>query len=141
LTRAAAYGYDPEIDRLPKLFELKNRQAKLILQCEKVGCLEEIEQIAALDGVDGILIGPYDLSTDMGLAGEFGHKQVRAAFQRIKDACRAVGKPVMIFSKTVRDAKARLEEGYDAVAVATVSAVLVDGCRRLLNEANGLAIP
>lgn len=134
-TRASSYGCDQEVATLLDLFTVKNRQAKLFLQCETTGCLEKIEEIAALDGVDGILIGPYDLSTDMGLAGEFGHERMISALNRIKNACRSAGRSVLIFSPNAQDAKRRFDEGYDAVAVATASRVLIDGCRHLLKEA------
>lgn len=74
LTRAASYGYGPGVGGLTQLFEVKNRETVLLLQCETSGCLNQIEEIAALDGVDGIFIGPYDLSTDLGLAARQTHE-------------------------------------------------------------------
>lgn len=134
LTRAASFGCDPKSTVMSELFATKNRETRLILQCETVGCLEGIEEIAALDGVDGILIGPYDLSTDMGIAGEFGHERMVSALERIKNACRLAGKSVMIYSPSAQDARKRFDEGYDAVAVSTASRVFIDGCSRVFSE-------
>ena len=48
-----------------------NREVLLIPQCETAEALAQIEKIAALPGVDGIFIGPFDLSISMGMAGDF----------------------------------------------------------------------
>ena len=132
-TRACDYGCDPRIPDMTGLFAVKNAETALILQCETVGCLEQIEEIAAMEGVDGIFIGPFDLTSDLGLPGQFGHPVVRAAMKRVYDACRNAGKPVMIFSPTGEDMTRRLDEGYDAVAVSTVSGMIRTGCRQYLN--------
>lgn len=134
LARAAAYGCDPEINGLPDLFRVKNRDTQLLLQCETAECLENIEEIAALEGVDGIFIGPYDLSTELGIAGQFGDERMILALERVVKACRAAGKPVLIFSPTPRDAALRKAQGYDGIAVSTASSVLISGMRQLLAQ-------
>lgn len=48
-----------------------NRNTMLIPQCETAGCLEHIEEIVAIEGVDGIFIGPFDLSIALGIPGRF----------------------------------------------------------------------
>ena len=131
LTRAAAYGCDPEILGLSELFRVKNRDTQLILQCETVECLAHIEEIAGMDGVDGIFIGPYDLSTDMGIAGQFEDERMVAALSRIVQACRSANKPVLIYSPTTQDAVLRKRQGYDGIAVSTVATVLLKGLRQL----------
>ena len=50
--------------------------------------VDNAEGIAALDGIDALLIGTNDLSLEMGLSGQVGHERVRAAYQRVGDACR-----------------------------------------------------
>ena len=132
MTRAAAYGCDPEISGLPDLFRVKNRDTQLFLQCETAECLESIEAIAAMEGVDGIFIGPYDLSAALGVAGQFGCDTMVNALERIVKACRAAGKPVLIYSPTAQDAALRSQQGYDAVAVSTISSVIIQACKELL---------
>ena len=77
---------------LPALFETANRETMLIPQCESLGCLEHLEEIVALPGIDGIFVGPYDLSTAMGIPGQFDHPDFLAALRRIQAVCQAAGK-------------------------------------------------
>ena len=79
-------------------FEVSNRETMLIPQCETVGCLENIEKIVALDGIDGIFVGPYDLSTSMGIPGQFHLKEFRDALQHILKACADAGKPTIMYA-------------------------------------------
>ena len=88
----------------------------LIPQCETKEALEQIEEIAALDGVDGIFIGPFDLSTCLGVPGKFDAPEMLAAKERVLAACKAAGKPCYILSMTPPEAHALLAQGYDGVA-------------------------
>ncbi len=116
MTRDGAWGYDAAyVEGLSGYMRESNQKTMLIPQCETVGCLEHIEEIAALPGVDGILIGPYDLSIAMGLDGQFSHPEFRAAVSRILSACRANGKMSMIFVGSTEDMRQRLNEGFDNI--------------------------
>lgn len=64
----------------------------VIVQFESAEAVENAEAIAAVDGVDLVLIGTNDLLADMGLAGQFAHAKVRAAYARTIAACRKHGK-------------------------------------------------
>ena len=83
-----------------------NKETLLIPQCETVGCLEHIEEITAIEGVDGIMIGPFDLSISMGMPGQFENPEFKAAIARILKACKAAGKYAMIFTPTTANVKA-----------------------------------
>lgn len=113
-----------------------NSQTLLIPQCETVGALEAIEEIVALEGVDGIFIGPFDLSISMGIPGQFEHPAFRAALERIRTACHAAGKFVLIFAGAEAAAD-RLAEGYDGVACGLDAAVLIEAYRALLARIRG----
>ena len=52
----------------------------LIPQCETVGCLKHLEEIVALEGVNGIFIGPFDLSVALGKPSQFANEEVKQAF-------------------------------------------------------------
>lgn len=116
MTRDGKWGYDAAYaDGLPGYFHESNEKTLLIPQCETVGCLEHIEEITALPGVDGILTGPYDLSIAMGMAGQFDHPVFRAAVARILAACKANGKLSVIFVGGEDDMRRRLDEGFDSI--------------------------
>ena len=102
------------------------REKMLFPQCETVGCLEHIEEIAAIDGVDGIFVGPFDLSVAMGMPLEFERPEFKAALQRILDACKAAGKPTMIYAGTIEDAKTDFAMGFDSVTYNQDAPLLIE---------------
>lgn len=114
-------------------FEICNRQTLLIPQCETVGCLEEIEEIMALDGVDGIFVGPYDLSITMGIAKQFEHPDFLAALERIKKAARDNGKFTIIYCGDAPLGRRRLEEGFDSVAVGNDVNFFIDSVKDMVH--------
>ena len=70
--RGAGYGYlEHAKGDINDYFATCNRETLLIPQCETKGCLENIEEIAKVDGIDGIFVGPYDLSVAMGIPTQF----------------------------------------------------------------------
>lgn len=109
--------------------EYFNHNVLLIPQCETTGALENIETITAINGVDGIFIGPFDLSISMGIPGDFNHPEFKKALRRILQACRENGKFCMIFASGDSDAVSRLKEGFDSLTY-YVDAVLMIECFR-----------
>jgi 2-keto-3-deoxy-L-rhamnonate aldolase RhmA len=69
-----------------------NAATLLVLMIETHVGVENADAIAAIDGVDALLVGTNDLCMEMGLPGEVGHPRVMEAQQRVVDACRAHGK-------------------------------------------------
>ncbi len=116
MTRDGKWGYgEAYLEGLAGYMRRCNEETLLIPQCETVGCLEHIEEIAALEGVDGILIGPYDLSLAMGIGGQFEHPDFTAAVSRILNACKQNGILSMIFAGTEEDIPSRLDQGFDSI--------------------------
>ena len=78
-----------------------NRDVVFFPKIETPEGIEEIEEIAALDGVDGIWIGHFDLSVAMGIPAKFDHPRFQAAMQRVGAACTQYGKSLgRIFEDT-----------------------------------------
>ena len=69
-----------------------NDQTVVIAMIESRQGVERIDEILAVDGVDGVFIGPYDLSGSYGVPGQVQHDLVRQARDRVLKACRAAGK-------------------------------------------------
>ena len=114
-----------------------NAETLIIPQCETVGALESIEQIAALDGVDGIFVGPFDLSISLGMPGAFENERFKAALARISAACRSAGKPCLIFAGNGADAAVRLAQGYDGVAIGLDATLLISGVQAQIRACRG----
>ncbi len=71
-----------------------NEATMVIVQFETADALERAEEIAAVEGIDMVLIGTNDLLADMGLPGQYEHERVREAYARTLAACRKHGKHV-----------------------------------------------
>ena len=95
-SRSAKYGFLPELKQIGDYFTATNQRTILMPQCETAGALEHIEEIAALDGIDGIFVGPYDLSVALGAPTRFAE-----ALDRVIAACRASGKLAFIYANTM----------------------------------------
>ena len=96
----------------------------------KVCTLEQIEEIVAIDGLDGIFIGPFDLSTCLGIPGQFQSETYLAAKERVLKACKAAGKPCYILSMTPPEAHALLAEGYAGVAHSLDFAIFTEAYKK-----------
>ncbi|MBW8269303.1 HpcH/HpaI aldolase family protein [Caldovatus aquaticus] len=73
-----------------------NEATMVVPMVETLAALEAVEEIAAVEGVDLLLIGSNDLTAEMGIPGQFDHPRLRAAFARTIAAARAHGKHVGI---------------------------------------------
>jgi 2-keto-3-deoxy-L-rhamnonate aldolase RhmA len=82
----AAFGYRPP--PAAEAQKVLNAELLLIPMIETPLAVENAEAIAAIDGVDVLLIGSNDLALEMGIPGEIGHARVRAAFETVGAACR-----------------------------------------------------
>ncbi|MDZ7825527.1 MAG: aldolase/citrate lyase family protein [Gammaproteobacteria bacterium] len=104
------------------------------------GALDQVDAILAVDGVDAVFIGPYDLSVALQLAVENdGEPAFDDALTRVVDACRRAGRGAAILSGGVRGAR-RVEQGFTMVSVAGDVPGLMAGCRRELETVRkGLA--
>ncbi len=69
-----------------------NENQVLVIQIEDPEALEQIDEIAAVEGVDAIFVGPGDLSHAMGVPGQIDHPDVQKSIQRVADACKKHGR-------------------------------------------------
>ncbi len=119
---------------LDAYFETCNRETLLIPQCETAGCLADIEEIAAIEGVDGIFIGPFDLSVALNAPGKFDTPEFQAAMERILAACKAAGKFAMLYTGDAKATRSYFEQGFDAAAVSLDTKFYINAFRGLIQE-------
>jgi 2-keto-3-deoxy-L-rhamnonate aldolase RhmA len=132
--RTTGWGTDPLVQDVSSYMSESNRRCKLIPQCETRESLEQIEEIAALPGVDGIFIGPCDLSIDLGIPLQFDHPLLTASIERILSACRESGKESYIFAGNLNDAIKWADYGFDSVTFSLDASVFIQAYRKLLQE-------
>ncbi|MCI8399089.1 MAG: host specificity protein [Oscillibacter sp.] len=134
-SRDGGWGYDAEsLQGVDAYFARCNRETLLIPQCETVGCLEHIEEIMAMEGVDGIFVGPFDLSIALGCPMAFDSEVMQNAMKRVLDACKANHKMSFIFCGSAQDAKKRVAQGYDSVTIGSDSLTLAEVYRNMAAE-------
>ena len=72
----------------PEMQRILNAELLLIPMIETPKAVENAEAIAAVDGIDALLIGTNDLTLEMGIAGQLNHERVQKAYRRVSEACR-----------------------------------------------------
>ena len=106
----------------------------LLVQAETVTALKNLDAICAVDGIDGVFIGPADLSASLGHRGKPGHPEVQAA---IEDAIRRIvksGKAAGILTGDNALAKRYLELGATFVATGVDVLIYANAARKLAGE-------
>jgi 2-dehydro-3-deoxyglucarate aldolase len=94
-----------------------NDQACVMVQIETRKGMAAAAAIAAVEGVDGVFVGPSDLAAGFGHLGNPGHADVQQAIREIFDTVRAAGKPLGTLAPVEADARRYLEWGATFVAV------------------------
>ena len=115
-------------------FSVSNGETLLLPQCETRECLESIEQIVAIDGIDGIFVGPYDLSTSLGKPGKFSDPEVSGAIERVLKACQAANKLSFIYAGSLDDVEKKYAQGYDAVCYGMDALILKDAIVNIVSS-------
>ncbi|GAB2485727.1 4-hydroxy-2-oxoheptanedioate aldolase [Comamonas humi] len=101
-----------------------NAQVCILVQAESRAALQNLDAIAQVEGVDGVFIGPADLSASMGHVGDAGHPEVQAAIEQAITHIRAAGKAAGILSSDEAQARRYLELGCSFVAVGMDTSLL-----------------
>lgn len=109
----------------------------LMLQIESVAGLAALDEIAAVDGVDGLFIGPADLAASFGQLGNPGHPDVQRAIRDAGARIRASGKAAGILSTDPAQARTYLDWGYTFVAVGTDVTLLARATTALADHFRG----
>jgi 4-hydroxy-2-oxoheptanedioate aldolase len=127
-------------NRLSDYLQWANDQVCLLLQVETRSGLQNLDAIAATDGVDGVFIGPADLSAALGHPGNPGHPEVQQAVEGAIARVRAAGKAAGILTADEALARRYLELGCAFVAVGNDVSLLAKGADALAARF-GLATP
>lgn len=107
----------------------------LAVQIETAQAAERVEEIMAVDGVDGCWIGPMDLARSMGVA--MGSPPHEAAIQRVLDACHATARVPGIYAPDAAAARRRIEQGFRFVTAADDAGLIAGGARETLRRLAG----
>jgi 4-hydroxy-2-oxoheptanedioate aldolase len=115
--RGMAGGRASRWGRFPNYPKEANAQLCLLVQIETQQGLDNLEAIAAVEGVDGIFIGPADLSASLGYVGNMGHQAVQTVIEEAIHRINKTGKAAGILHNDEPQARRYLELGATFVAV------------------------
>lgn len=125
---ARAQGYGSSFERYR---EWVNQESVVVVQVEHIEAVENLEAILSVEGVDGFIVGPYDLSGSLGVPGQFDHPSMKKAMERIRTVGLSSGKAfgIHLIEPNVQELRQRLAEGYNFVAYSLDIRMLDRACR------------
>lgn len=129
--RAAGYSGRAE------WFAEANRDVAVLLMIEGAGGVAELSRILETPTLDGIFLGPMDLSHALGVPGEMGHPEVVATIERVVDACKAKGMTTGIFAGSVEASRRWIDRGVTLVGAGVDTAHLLKALKGVVGEIRG----
>jgi 2-keto-3-deoxy-L-rhamnonate aldolase RhmA len=113
LARAQGYGVT-----FNDYLKWQEERSIVIVQIEHIDAVNNIEEILSVEGVDGYIIGPYDLSGSMGIPGEFNHKNLLNAMEHVSKVSKKLKKPggIHIVEPDRDDLKSKIDNGQKFIA-------------------------
>jgi 2-dehydro-3-deoxyglucarate aldolase len=126
LARAQKYGADFEGYR-----QWNQRDSIVIVQVEHIKAVENLEAILSVEGVDGFIIGPYDLSGSLGVPGQFDHPEVKAALNQVRKVAHDRGalSGFHVIPPDLAELDKKIADGYLFIAQSLDILMLGEQCR------------
>ncbi len=133
LARAQGYG-----NSFGEYVKSANKDSLLIVQIEHIDAVNNIDEILSVPGLDGIFIGPYDLSMSLGIPGKLNHPDVVNAKKKVLKATLDKGLIAGIHcvhpDKSFLDCKDAIKDGYSFIAIGTDILFLGDSARKIYSD-------
>ena len=130
-SRASRFG------RTQDYLQQADEQICLLVQVETGAALEQLEAISRVEGVDGVFIGPADLSASLGHLGDLQHPETQGALREAGRRLAQLGKPAGILAVCEADARRYIDWGYSFVAVGIDTTLLVRSTDALVQTFKG----
>jgi 4-hydroxy-2-oxoheptanedioate aldolase len=118
----------------PRDTSAANRRAVCIVQVESEAAVASAGDIAAIEGIDALFVGPSDLTHSMDIPGETGHPRFLAALDAVERAARAAGKATGIVIREPEEADAYLSRGFQLISISGDAAFLAAAARNALAD-------
>lgn len=133
MVRAAGFGGDFDDYR-----ERGQKNILGVIQVETEECLNHLDEVAAIDGVDVLFIGPADLSMALGIFGQFDHPRFVDALHRTAEAAGKAGKATGVFLYSPDQFQAYRALGFRLIACGADSAFVQTEARAMVSRLNEL---
>lgn len=131
--RSADYG----ITDLSAYFGHENKETMIVTHCENVMCLEHLDEICQIPEIDVIFVGPYDMSQSLGVTGQVTHELVENAIQKALAITKRHGKACGVFTGSGAEAKKRVEQGFQYVALGLDISLYGAKCKQEISAFRG----
>ena len=125
----------------PDGYEQANSSVASIVMIEGAEGIAALPGILAVESLDAILIGPYDLSQSLGRPGEVEHPQVLAAIAEIIATATAAGRASVVFAPTAAAARRWFDAGAALVVLGADAALAIAGMRAAVQAVRGAVDP
>ena len=131
LARAQGYG-----TMFQEYLKWQEENSIVIVQVEHIDAVNNLEAILSVKGVDGYIIGPYDLTGSMGIPGQFEHPDFLAAMERVRTVAgkMKVTGGIHVIEPEPEQLKQRINEGYRFIAYSLDIRMLDVACRKGLDH-------
>lgn len=130
--RGMSGGRGPRWGSVPEYRKVSDEETMIAVMCESLQGLENIGQIAQVQGIDAIFVGAFDLSQALGVAGDTTHPVVEEAVGRILKVCRENHVIPGIVAPTLEVARKRLDQGFLYVTILDDMAFFADAVKKRL---------
>ncbi|KAF8891482.1 Pyruvate/Phosphoenolpyruvate kinase-like domain-containing protein [Gymnopilus junonius] len=124
---------------VPEYLEAANKHILIMVQIETKEAVENVRAIAAVEGIDAVFIGPYDLSISLGYPppSPDPHPEVEKVIQKIREEAHAVGTKCAIFCTSGAQGAIRAKQGFDMINVTSDTGSMTEGIAKHLADASG----
>ena len=131
--RSADYG----LTDLTKYFDHENGEVMIIAHCENTVCLENLDAICQIPGIDVIFLGPYDMSQSMGITGQVTHPRIQEAAEKVAASAKKYGKAAGIFAGSGAVAKERAAQGFQYITIGMDITLFGQKCKQEVEAFRG----
>lgn len=125
--------------KIEEYTEWANRELMTIVQIESEEGINNAEQIISTPGVDAIMIGPADLSHDMGISGRIDHPRMEDAFREVIRQCNKYGVAPGIHLNNMEDVDKWINEGMRFISYSYDSKFFKDALKESLHKLRAIA--
>lgn len=129
-----AHGYGLEFD---DYLNRANDETVVVIQVENKAAIEELEAIIDVDGIDAILIGPYDLSSSLGKTGQLDHPDVVDAISKITEVCQSAGIRLGIFGVNAESVLPYINKGFNLITAGVDTLFIIQSAKQTLESCRG----
>lgn len=125
-------NYDYAAVTIPQAIAHYNAENIVVLQIETQLAVDRCEELLDVPGVDVVMIGPADLSINLGVPGEFTHPKFVAAYEKVRDACLKRGIAPGTHNRSLQLMQMWKEKGFTFLGCGNETAMLFERASEII---------